>query len=171
MSTGVLDGSQGEIYDYLRAVDMKQRSTVEEVQTLEDTFHALWTKPAYHPGFPPRINKAFAPGIKSPEEVIQAWKTIFSYRRKVQIDDTLPIKNLKDRSRLHGMWFKDFQKTLTDEQRQQKHRKHTSAFNAYLKNQYGGKFFVMAVWQLGLSWAPTQQMLDNDYNGALEHVR
>ena len=31
----------------------------------------------------------------------------------------------------------------------------TSAFNAYLKNTFGGKFWVMALWHEGLSWVPT----------------
>ena len=32
----------------------------------------------------------------------------------------------------------------------------TSAFTAYLKNTYGGKFWVMALWHEGLSWVPTR---------------
>ncbi len=28
----------------------------------------------------------------------------------------------------------------------------------------------MAVWQTGITWAPPEEMLTNDYDGALEHV-
>ena len=34
----------------------------------------------------------------------------------------------------------------------------------------GGKHFVMAIWQTGITWAPPVELLNNNINGALEHV-
>ena len=34
----------------------------------------------------------------------------------------------------------------------------------------GGKNFIMAVWQTGMTWAPTPALLDTNSNGVLEHV-
>ena len=41
---------------------------------------------------------------------------------------------------------------------------------AYLKNNFGGKAFVMALWQARISWAPTTHMRETNYDGALEHI-
>ena len=43
-------------------------------------------------------------------------------------------------------------------------------FNAYLHNNFGSKHFIMAIWQTGVQWAPTPEILQTNYNGALEHV-
>ena len=44
-------------------------------------------------------------------------------------------------------------------------------FNTYLKNNYGGKHFVMGVWQMGMTWIPPIEMLESSKSVALEHVR
>jgi hypothetical protein len=171
MSTGVLDGTDEKTHAYLRSVDVTRNSTTEEVKDFEQCFQQLWTKFEILPGTPPRIDKTYAPGSKSPAEISAAWNRIFEYRRKEQEDDTAPIKDSAARSRLHCLWFADFQQSImTAEQRKKKTRFQTSAFNAYLKNNFGGKNFIMAVWQTGLSWAPPRKMLDDDYPGAIEHV-
>ena len=40
-------------------------------------------------------------------------------------------------------------------------------FKAYLFQNFGGRDFVHALWQTGLTWAPPT---DSDVNGAAEHV-
>ena len=46
----------------------------------------------------------------------------------------------------------------------------TSIFNAWSPSQMGGKLFIMAVWQTGVTWAPPPDLLQNNYYGAVEHV-
>ena len=46
----------------------------------------------------------------------------------------------------------------------------TSIFNAWPDSQMGGKLFVMAFWQTGVTWAPPPDLLWNNYHGAVEHV-
>ena len=43
-------------------------------------------------------------------------------------------------------------------------------FGAYLRNNFGGKAFVMALWQTGVTWAPTAHLNETNYDGALEHI-
>ena len=64
-------------------------------------------------------------------------------------------------------WLK---KNLSDKQRGLKGRQQSSIFAAYLNNNLGNKYFVMALWQTGVQWVPSWGMLKNDYNGAIEHV-
>ena len=61
-------------------------------------------------------------------------------------------------------------KELTPTQQNKAHSKKTSIFNAWVYNNLGGKNFVMAMWQTGMTWAPTPELLNSTYNGALEHV-
>ena len=49
-------------------------------------------------------------------------------------------------------------------------RQHTSLFNAWVRQNVGGKHFVMAIWQTGITWAPPSHLLENDHNGALKHM-
>ena len=46
----------------------------------------------------------------------------------------------------------------------------TSIFHAWARQNVGGKHFVMAIWQTGVTWAPPPELLNRDYNGALKHV-
>ena len=111
--------------------------------------------------------------LKSTEEIKASWTNILERRRLFEPDDTVEI-NDPDGSRLKRMyadWFRDFQEyELTEEQKLKPHSKQTSAFTAYLKNNFGGKAFIMALWQTGITWAPTRSMEETNYNGALEHV-
>ena len=59
---------------------------------------------------------------------------------------------------------------LTAAQRQKRRAIKTSLFNAWVHQNMGGKQFVMAIWQTGITWAPPPEMIKTDYNGALEHV-
>ena len=72
---------------------------------------------------------------------------------------------------MHGDWLRKFcAEELTQEQKQSPPDAQKSAFNAHLNNHFGGKKWVMAMWQTGISWAPSRDMVLNDYDGALEHV-
>ena len=99
--------------------------------------------------------------LKSTEEIKASWTNILERRRLFEPDDTVEI-NDPDGSRLKRMyadWFRDFQEyELTEEQKLKPHSKQTSAFTAYLKNNFGGKAFIMALWQTGITWAPTRSM-------------
>ena len=59
---------------------------------------------------------------------------------------------------------------LIGEQKKKRWAQKTSIFDVWVHHNVGGKHFVMAIWQTGITWAPTAQMLRSDYNGALEHV-
>ena len=70
---------------------------------------------------------------------------------------------------MHGDWLQDFiDNELTVEQKLKKRKKLRNDFGAYLKNNFGGKTFVMALWQTGISWARTSRR--TTYDGALERA-
>ena len=51
-----------------------------------------------------------------------------------------------------------------------KPKQKSSDFSAFLFNNYGDKHFVHALWETGVEWKPSKEMLRTDYNGAIEHV-
>ena len=110
--------------------------------------------------------------LKTPTELADAWKTILTKRREMQPDDRVPITDSRVCATMHNQWSREFQELImSPEQRANKlPKQRTSAFNAYLNKNFGGKKFIMAVWQSGISWAPPPDMMENDRNGALEHV-
>ena len=61
----------------------------------------------------------------------------------------------------------------TKQKRNMNGSQRTSAFRAYLKNTFGGKFWVMALWHEGLSWVPTRfesiASKSSGSSGASEH--
>ena len=59
---------------------------------------------------------------------------------------------------------------LTPEQRRKRRNVHTSLFGVWLRQNMGGKNFVMAIWQTGITWAPPAELLNSDVNCALERV-
>lgn len=59
---------------------------------------------------------------------------------------------------------------MTDAQRARPTNKRSSIFNTFLHNNFGGKRWIMAVWQTGITWAPPLDMMMDDRRGALEHV-
>ena len=58
---------------------------------------------------------------------------------------------------------------LTGEQKRKKWNQKTSIFDAFVNNNYGGKLFVMAVWQTGITWLPLAELRQCNYVGATEH--
>ena len=116
-------------------------------------------------------NPAPARILKSSDEIKAAWQEILDRRRVEEKDDTAPIVDPERLKRMFKTWMNDFlREKLTAEQKKKDHSKQTSMFAAYMKNNFGGKPFVMGLWQTGIQWAPPTSMLTTDHNGALEHV-
>ena len=59
---------------------------------------------------------------------------------------------------------------LTDDQRRKRTAAQSSIFRNWLFQNMGGKYFVMAIWQTDITWAPSTELLNSDFKGALEHV-
>ena len=89
----------------------------------------------------------------------------------MQADDRVPITERSDLTQMHAQWMDQWlAKELTEEQRGKPRNKQTSMFSAYLKKEFGGKHFVMALWQTGVTWAPSPVMTEMNLDGAAEHV-
>lgn len=72
---------------------------------------------------------------------------------------------------MHAQWLQEFiDHELSPLQQSRSRSRQTSMFEAYLKNNFGGRAPVMSLWQTGVTWAPTIHMQKTDYNGALEHI-
>jgi hypothetical protein len=132
----------------------------------------LFTRRPMIPGSrPPKEDKTQAMCFKSPAQIEDAWKHIMEKRRLAEPDDGLAINDSDQLADMWVSWQKEWiAKECTDGQKTKKWSQKTSIFNAHVHQHYGGKNFVMAVWQTGISWAPTQEMLESDFNGASEHV-
>ena len=61
-------------------------------------------------------------------------------------------------------------RNLTENQWKKPHSDRTSIFAAYMKHAYGGKYFLMALLQEGISWAPDVHQVHEDPAGASEDV-
>ena len=89
----------------------------------------------------------------------------------VQEHDDVPIEESDARAFLYNCWREDFKKyELSFEQRRKSDNAQNSAFNAYLKNRFGGKRFIFAVWEMGITWGATEEHIIKDPHGATEHV-
>ena len=106
--------------------------------------------------------------LKSAEEIKAVWTEILARRRSEEEDDTVSINDRNRLKKMHADWLQYFiDNKLTAKQRSYKRSRQTSFFGAYLKNNFGGKAFVMALWQTGIPWVPTKE---TNYAGALEHI-
>ena len=122
-------------------------------------------------GVKPAASSKSALCLKSKAEISQAWQQIFERRRLQEVDDTVPINDPDVRTSMWNEWMNDFiQNELSHEQRQRRRNQQTSMFGAHIKNAVGGKHFLMALWQTGITWAPSSELVQTDYSGALEHV-
>ena len=122
---------------------------------------------------PPKQDKESARVLKTADEICNAWERIFRVRRQYEADDRKPISEPSLLATMWTDWARDWMaENLTPEQQKLAHSKKTSIFNAWIFSNMGGKNFVMAMWQTGITWAPTPQLLNADYNGALgNHLR
>ncbi len=92
-------------------------------------------------------------------------------RRRGEPDDT---RDLQTPNRLSDMWNTWMQQwldnELADSQRQRRRSAHTSVFSVWVHPYMGGTQLTVAMLQTGITWAPPPELLNSDYNGALEHV-
>ncbi len=122
-------------------------------------------------GMAPRQDPTAAPVLKSEADINEAWRLIMEKRRLVQPDDALPINDTNTLAAMFNEWKDQWMdEYLTREQLKQNRNKNKSRFTAWLKNTVGGKNFVMALWQTGITWSPPQEMLNTNYNRAAKHV-
>ena len=120
---------------------------------------------------PPKQDKASARVLKTHDEICNAWEQIFRVRRSYEPNDRKPISDQSLLATMWTSWASEWMaKELTPAQHKLAHNKKTSIFNAWIFSHMGGKNFVMAMWQTGMTWAPTPQLLNENYDGALEHV-
>ena len=99
-----------------------------------------------------------------PKSILGKMQTIMKKRRALEPDDRKHLSE-EQRTKLYNDWCKNWidnpsnlqENGLTRLQKQKMNSsKRTSAFNAYLKNTFGGKFWIMALWHEGLSWVPAR---------------
>ena len=150
---------------------MRNVCSEEDIQVLTYCMESFFLKRPVRQSTAPTTDGVPAQTLKSAEEIKAAWTEILARRRLEEEDDTAPINDSTRLKKMHAKWLQDFlDNKLTAEQQLYKRRSLTSNFGAYLKNNFGGKAFVMALWQTGISWAPTTHMTETNYDGALEHI-
>ena len=121
----------------------------------------------------PKQDKTKARRLKSPKELEQGWTQIMARRRLEEPNDRGPLQDDEEGSICARMWrtweHEWIERECTVVQKQRKWARQTSLFLAWANNNLGGKHFIIALWQTGISWAPTPEMLV-DQNGASEHI-
>jgi hypothetical protein len=150
---------------------MRSVCSEQDIQALTYSMESFFLKRPVRQSTASTTDGVPAQTLKSAEEIKEAWTKILARRRLEKEDDTAPINDTTRLKKMHASWLQDFlDNELTAEQQRYKRNRQTSAFGAYLKNNFGGKAFVMALWQIGISWAPTTHMRETNYDGALEHI-
>ena len=82
-----------------------------------------------------------------------AWQVILDRIRLVETDDTEPIQDRDKLANLYTTWMHEWlRENLTQKQQSFDNKQKSSIFAAFLKKNYGGKAFVMALWQTGIQW-------------------
>jgi hypothetical protein len=150
---------------------MRRAITDEDVKALEETMQRFFTRRPVLQSTPPRADSKAARVLKTRSEIANAWRLILERRRLVELDDTCPITDPDTLADMYTSWMHEWlDENLTEKQCRLKGNQQSSIFAAYLNNNLGARHFVMALWQTGVQWAPPPAMLNNDHNGALEHV-
>ena len=145
--------------------------TETDKDALMDCFKKFFTRKPVLESTPPRENGDYAQVLKSESEIKWAWQIIMDKRRLIEPDDKQAITDPQQLAWLWRQWQKEwFEKHLTQKQRRKPWRKRTSIWNAWCFKNVGGGHFVMAVWQTGITWAPSPELLNSDFKGAVEHV-
>ena len=115
-----------------------------------------------------------APAIRAkPVEVTRAaWEELFKKRQLVEADDTKPINNPASLSKLWTQCMHQWMaENLTPEQKERVTSRKTRIFSAHVKHTYGGKHFVMALWQTGITWLPTPEEIASNEEAAVQAVK
>ena len=145
--------------------------TPADIEALSACMSMFFTRRPLLQSTPPREDKGKARVLRSSEEITDAWKRIFQRRRMVQEDDRIPINNQKTLANMWTLWMRQWLRDeLTKEQQKKEYFKQTSIFTAWVYQHFGGQHFVMAMWQTGITWSPTPELLNSNYNGALQHI-
>ena len=98
-------------------------------------------------------------------------RLIFERRRLGEPDDRRSITDPNQLAKMWTTWQRDwFATELTLAPSTKKWSAKTSIFNTWCYKTLGNNNFVMAVWQTGMTWAPTPGLLNTYFNSALEHV-
>jgi len=119
----------------------------------------------------PRRGARPASQVKDMDDIHGAWKTILSKRREFEPDDQKEISSRDQLAEMWNQWSAEWcSDNLTEEQQWKKEAQKTSIFNAYVFKNFGSKHFVMALWQTGVTWAPSHPMVEANSKGAAEHV-
>ena len=104
---------------------------------------------------------------RSLEESARVWEELFRRRRVYQMDDTRPIEDIKIIEELWSSWSSTWlEENLTPQQKKKDYSSRSSIFNAYIKQNFGGKLFVSAVWGTGFSWLMDVEVSSRDPNAA-----
>ena len=143
-----------------------------DVRGLEEIMQRFLTKRPMLQTTPPRADSKAARVMKTNVEIQQDWKRILERRRWVEPNDDRPINDHARRAEMYTDWMHDWMANeQTKQQRLCKGRQQSSNFAADLHNNFGGKHFVMALWQTGLQWSPPLGMVQYNYHGALSTLR
>ena len=110
--------------------------------------------------------------LKSAAEMEEAWQRILERRRLAEPDDSCGID---DRDMLSNMWIAwqmDWlARELTQEQRRLRWASKTKMFSTWCESHIGCKNFIMAVWQIGLTWAPSPDLFNANFINAMEQTK
>ena len=109
--------------------------------------------------------------LKSAAEMEEAWQRILERRRLAEPDDSCGID---DRDMLSNMWIAwqmDWlARELTQEQRRLRWASKTKMFSTWCESHIGRKNFIMVVWQIGLTWAPSPDLFNANFISVVEHI-
>ena len=109
--------------------------------------------------------------VKTGNELRTAWQELFRRRRTVEGDDTRAITDEQAKARIHNDWMDEWlANNLEEYQRKKPRYKQTSIWNAYLRSEYGGKHFMMALLETGIVWGPSLNLFQASRVSAAEHV-
>ena len=146
-------------------------STKSDVQALEEVMLRFFTRLPVEQSTPPRSDKKAGRVIKTSRELEDTWNNIMQRRRWMEPNDNLPINDSAKRAEMYRHWMHDWMANeQTEQQRLGRKSQQSSSFAAYLYNNFGNKHFVMALWQTGVQWVPTQEIIRCDPDGAIEYV-
>ena len=141
---------------------MRNACSEEDIQALANCMESFFLKRPVLQSTASATDGAPARTMKSASEISAMWTEILTRRRLEEPGDTAPIADHDRLKAMHANWLREFiDHKLSAAQQLRRRSKQTSAFGAYLKNNFGGRALVMALWQTGITWAPTTHMQKN----------
>jgi hypothetical protein len=108
--------------------------------------------------------------MRTEHEIVESWQELFRRRRAVQSNDT----EVADETQVKSVW-KDWcadwlEHELRPDQMLLRPSQKTSIFNVWVRKTYGSKHVLCGLLETGLTWAPPQEFVGKDFDGAAEHV-